>query len=140
MNVPAFCRVAGVSKPTSDSVINFEVWLPVSGWNAKLDHGGNGGYGGTLNTPAGFMLSGLLRGYATAGTDMGHDATVTPGASFALGHPEKIADWGYRAPGDFSRPLCPWPQAARWTMTGSAKDAGSFVCASPTENAHEGED
>jgi len=97
VNVPAFCRVAGVSKPTSDSVINFEVWLPVSGWNAKLDHGGNGGYGGTLNTPAGFMLSGLLRGYATAGTDMGHDATVTPGASFALGHPEKIADWGYRA-------------------------------------------
>jgi len=25
-------------------------------------------------------------------------------------------------------------------MTGSAKDAGSFVCASPTGNAHEGED
>jgi feruloyl esterase len=97
VNVPAFCRVAGVSRPTSDSVINFEVWLPVSGWNAKLDHGGNGGYGGSLSTPAGFMLSGLLRGYATAGTDMGHDATVTPGASFALGHPEKIADWGYRA-------------------------------------------
>ena len=96
-NVPAFCRVAGTSRPTSDSEIHFEVWMPVSGWNGKLDHGGNGGYGGSLSTPAGFMLSGLLRGYATTGTDMGHKAAVTPGASFALGHPEKIADWGYRA-------------------------------------------
>jgi feruloyl esterase len=96
-NVPAFCRVAGTSRPTSDSVIHFEVWMPVSGWNGKLDHGGNGGYGGSLGTPGGFMLDGLLRGYATTGTDMGHNAAVTPGASFALGHPEKIADWGYRA-------------------------------------------
>src|SRR5216683_806594 len=97
VNVPAFCRVAGVSRPTSDSLIKFEVWMPAAGWNGKLDHGGNGGYGGSLSTPAGFMLTGLLRGYATTGTDMGHDAAVTPGASFALGHPEKTADWGWRA-------------------------------------------
>jgi len=96
-NVPEFCRVAGTSRPTSDSEIHFEVWLPAKNWNGKLDHGGNGGYGGSLATPAGFMLQGLLRGYATAGTDMGHNAAVTPGASFALGHPEKLADWGYRA-------------------------------------------
>ena len=96
-NVPAFCRVMGVSTPTSDSQIAFEVWMPAAGWNGKLDHGGNGGYGGSLATPAGFMLDGLLRGYATTGTDMGHNAAVTPGASWALGHPEKIADWGYRA-------------------------------------------
>src|SRR5216684_2547422 len=97
VNVPAFCRVAGVSRPTSDSLIKFEVWMPAAGWNGKLDHGGNGGYGGSLSTPAGFMVAGLLRGYATTGTDMGHDAAVTPGASFALGHPEKTADWGWRA-------------------------------------------
>ncbi len=96
-NVPAFCRVAGTSRPTSDSDIRFEVWMPLSGWNGKLDHGGNGGYGGSLATPAGFMLDGLLRGYATTGTDMGHDAAVTPGASFALGHPQKLIDWAYRA-------------------------------------------
>lgn len=96
-NVPAFCRVVGTSRPTSDSVIHFEVWMPVSGWNGKLDHGGNGGYGGSLSTPGGFMLNGLLRGYATTGSDMGHNSAATPGASFALGHPEKIADWGYRA-------------------------------------------
>src|SRR5260370_3234857 len=96
-NVPAFCRVAGTSRPTSGSEIHFEVWMAVRGWNGKLDHGGSGGYGGSLGTPAGFMLKGLLRGYATTGTDMGHNAAVTPGASFALGHPERIADWGYRA-------------------------------------------
>ncbi len=96
-NVPAFCRVAGTSRPTSDSEIHYEVWMPLSGWNGKLDHGGNGGYGGSLNTPAGFMLAGLLRGYATAGTDMGHVAATMPGASFALGHPEKLVDWASRA-------------------------------------------
>lgn len=95
--VPAFCRVAGTSRPTSDSEIHFEVWMPVSGWNGKYDHGGNGGYGGSLGTPGGYMLDGLLRGYATAGTDMGHAAATTPGGSFALGHPEKLADWGWRA-------------------------------------------
>jgi feruloyl esterase len=96
-NVPEFCRVAGTSRPTSDSEIHFEVWMPARNWNGKFDHGGNGGYGGSLGTPGGFMLDGLLRGYATAGTDMGHNAAVFPGGSFALGHPEKLADWGYRA-------------------------------------------
>jgi len=94
VDVPTFCRVAGVSTPTGDpliSLIKFEVWLPVCGWNGKLDHGGNGGYGGSFNTPAGFMLAGLLRGYATTGTDMGHDAGVTRGASFALGHRRRSA-------------------------------------------------
>ncbi len=98
VNIPfPFCRVAGVLTPTADSNIRFEVWLPSTNWNGKLNHGGNGGYGGSFSTPAGFMVQGLLRGYATTGTDMGHVASITPGASWALGHPEKIADWGYRA-------------------------------------------
>ena len=96
-SVPAFCRVQGTSRPTSDSEIHFEVWMPASGWNGKFDQGGNGGYGGSLGTPALFMLDGMLRGYATAGTDMGHDAAAMPGGSFALGHPQKLVDWGYRA-------------------------------------------
>ena len=96
-NLPAFCRVVGVATPTSDSVINFEVWMPTTIWNGKFNGGGNGGYGGSFNTPYPWMASGLRRGYTVAGTDMGHDATVTPGASFALGHPEKVADWGHRA-------------------------------------------
>ena len=97
VTVPAFCRVQGVATPTSDSVIHFEVWLPATGWNGKYDGAGNGGYGGSFSTPDGFMVAGLRRGYATAGSDMGHVAAVTPGGSWALGHPEKITDWGYRA-------------------------------------------
>ena len=77
-------------------MINFEMWLPVA-WNGKYHHGGSGGYGGTWPTASNHMLGALLRGYATAGTDMGHNAAVTPGASFALGHPEMIVDWASRA-------------------------------------------
>jgi len=73
------CRVCRrASRPTSDSEIHHEVWMPASGWNGKLDHGGNAGYGGSLGTPAGFMLDGLLRGYSTTGTDMGHNAARRP--------------------------------------------------------------
>ena len=28
----------------------------------------------------------------------------------------------------FSRPLCPWPQTAHYTGSGSTSDAANFVC------------
>jgi len=40
------------------------------------------------------MAAALASGYATASTDTGHSV---PGGAFALGHPEKITDHGYRA-------------------------------------------
>jgi len=40
--LPEFCRVQGVSKPSTDSHVEFEVWLPVSGWNGKYQGAGNG--------------------------------------------------------------------------------------------------
>jgi feruloyl esterase len=42
------------------------------------------------------MANALNRGYATASTDTGH-TTATPGGSWALGHPELVIDFGYRA-------------------------------------------
>ena len=42
--LPAFCRVQGVIRPSSDSHIEFEVWLPSSGWNGKYLGVGNGGF------------------------------------------------------------------------------------------------
>ena len=33
--LPAFCRVQGVIQPSSDSHIEFEVWIPSFGWNGK---------------------------------------------------------------------------------------------------------
>ena len=91
--VPARCVVKAVAKPTSDSEIKFEVWLPAAGWNGKYQQVGNGGWAGTI--PAAAMVEPLRRGYATAGTDDGHEGGA--GASWAVGHPEKLIDFGYRA-------------------------------------------
>jgi pimeloyl-ACP methyl ester carboxylesterase len=91
--LPAFCRVFGVAKPTSDSEIKFEVWLPASGWNGKFEQVGNGGFAGTI--PEAAMAEPLHRGYATAATDDGHSGGTD--VSWAIGHPEKVIDFGYRA-------------------------------------------
>ena len=91
--LPAFCRVQGVAKPSSDSEIKFEVWLPASGWNGKLEQVGNGGFAGAI--PEFAMAQPLHRGYATAATDDGHAGGT--GASWAIDHPEKVIDFGYRA-------------------------------------------
>jgi len=94
-NLPAFCRVAGVLKPSSDSNIQFEVWLPASNWNGKFQGVGNGGFAGYIDY--GQMGNAVANGYATAATDTGHRATGGVDAAWALNHPEKIADFGYRA-------------------------------------------
>ncbi len=91
--LPAFCRVLGVARPTSDSNIEFEVWLPASGWNGKFEQVGNGGFAGTI--PEAAMSEPLHRGYATAATDDGHVGGTS--ASWAIDHPEKVIDFGYRA-------------------------------------------
>ena len=91
--LPAFCRVAATLTPSSDSDIRIEVWLPDSStWNGKFQAVGNGGWAGTIGYPA--MAAALAAGYATTSTDTGHVGNT---ASFALGHPEKVIDIGYRA-------------------------------------------
>jgi feruloyl esterase len=92
LDVPAFCRVVAVATPTTDSTINFEVWLPAAdAWNKKFQGVGNSGWSGAI--PYASMAVALRRGYATAGTDTGHTGEDL---SFAAGHPEKIIDWAYR--------------------------------------------
>ena len=92
--LPDFCRVAGSIRPTADSDIEFELWMPLAGWNGKFNGVGNGGLAGTISYSS--MAPSLQRGYATASTDTGHTNAGGPGF-FALGHPEKIIDFGYRA-------------------------------------------
>jgi hypothetical protein len=94
-NLPAFCRVSGSIRPTADSDIRFEVWLPAAEWNGKFQGIGNGGFAGTVGWGA--LAAAVRRGYATASTDTGHEAGEGINAAWALGHPEKIADFGYRA-------------------------------------------
>jgi feruloyl esterase len=90
--VPAFCRVAATLKPTADSDIKVEIWLPAAGWNGELQVVGNGGWAGSISYGA--MAEALRDGYATSSTDTGH---VGGSGSFALGHPEKLIDFGYRS-------------------------------------------
>jgi feruloyl esterase len=94
VKTPEFCRVGGVIAPSSDSEIHFEVWLPASGWNGRFRGTGNGGFAGSINYSE--MAAALRDGYATASTDTGHRADGID-ADWALGHPEKITDFGYRA-------------------------------------------
>ncbi len=92
--LPAFCRLAGTIRPSADSDIHFEVWLPASDWNGKFLSVGNGGFAGSINYFA--LADDLRRGYATAATDTGHTGDAED-ASWAYRHPEKVVDFGYRA-------------------------------------------
>ena len=90
--LPPFCRVAATLKPSADSDIRIELWMPLADWNSKFQAVGNGAFNGTIPYEA--MTTALRRGYATAGTDTGH---MGGGARWALGHPEKVVDFGWRA-------------------------------------------
>lgn len=98
VSVP-FCRVAGFATPTSDSHISFEAWLPIAAnWNGMYVGIGNPGFVGAI--VYGSMAREVARGAATASTDTGHSDAEASGKvppTWAIGHPEKVADWGYRA-------------------------------------------
>jgi feruloyl esterase len=89
--LPPFCRVTATLKPTPDSDIKLEIWMPAN-WNGKYQAVGNGGWAGSITYAN--MAEALLNGYATSGTDTGH----TGGSgSFALGHQEKLIDFAWRS-------------------------------------------
>jgi feruloyl esterase len=89
------CRVQGVARPSFDSEIKFEVWLPptAADWTGRMKVNGTGGYAGA--TPYGNLARDIGDGFVTAGSNMGHDGGES--ASWTLGHPEKVKDWGLRA-------------------------------------------
>jgi feruloyl esterase len=89
--LPKFCRVAGATK----TAVNFEVWLPIEKWNGKYQGVGNGANAGSI--VYGAMAAAVRRGYATASTDTGHATTNARDGQWAVGHPELLEDFGYRA-------------------------------------------
>jgi len=91
IQLPAHCRVNTILKPSADSNIEMEIWLPDE-WNNKYEAVGNGGWAGVISFPA--MAAALKEGYATSSTDTGHKGGD---AKFAPGHPEKVIDYGYRS-------------------------------------------
>jgi hypothetical protein len=93
--IPAFCRVKVQATPSSDSDIQIEVWLPLeaANWNHRFQGQGNGGFAGEIGYEG--LAYFLSNGYATAGTDTGHFADGID-AHWALNHPDKITDYGWR--------------------------------------------
>ncbi len=89
--LPAFLRVAFTSKPTPESNIRCEIWMPKKKWNGRFLGTGNGGGAGHINYSA--LQSGVKRGFATANTDMG----TSPDAHEIIDYPERWADFGYRS-------------------------------------------
>lgn len=89
--MPAFCRVAATLKPSPDSDIKVELWMPQANWNGRFLGTGNGGSAGKIGY--GNLASAVARGFAVANTDMG----TAPDAELWVGHPERWADFGYRA-------------------------------------------
>jgi len=91
-----FCRVQGVVGGTT----RFEVWLPEPGaWNGRLQGLGVGGMAGGEPYPA--MADAVDAGFAAVGSDLGHQSGFLD-ADWAIGHPEKVIEWGYAAVHDMT--------------------------------------
>lgn len=98
--LPGFCRVVAKAHPSSDSDITIEVWMPLDKWNGKLQGLANGGFAGAINYLE--LGASLQHGYVATGTDTGHTGSPID-AAWALGHPEKIVDFGYRGIHEMTR-------------------------------------
>lgn len=82
------CRVSGVI----GREIRFTVWLP-DHWNERFFMGGGGGFVGSVQNQA---LATLNQGYATTGTDTGHQALGML-AGWALDDVERQLNYGHVA-------------------------------------------
>jgi feruloyl esterase len=88
--LPAFCRVIGAtSEPNAAEPITFEVWLPLEGWNGKLEGIGNHGFAGEFEY--GDMGPELVKGYAVTATDTGHAGSS---ATAWMQNRQQIVDYG----------------------------------------------
>ncbi|MET0508368.1 MAG: tannase/feruloyl esterase family alpha/beta hydrolase, partial [Burkholderiaceae bacterium] len=102
---PDYCKALGSIAPVDPAAqrINFQLNLPTS-WNGKALQYGGGGYNGTLVTglaPLRDAAPGdplpLSRGYATLGTDSGHQAASAAAnriGEFGLNE-EMLVNYGY---------------------------------------------
>jgi feruloyl esterase len=89
--LPAFCRVTGgIAEPGAAEPINFEVWLPLRGWNGRFEALGNHGFAGEFEYSD--MGPELVKGFAVAATDTGHAGSS---ATAWMQNHQQIIDYGY---------------------------------------------
>lgn len=158
-DLPAHCRVQIDLMPTIDSMIKMELWLPAENWNKKFMGVGNGFFAGSIQGMMFDMPDALRLGYATAGTDTGHQEQgdwirlfLGPGMGHCGGGPGvnsidsigTLEKWvekgvapdqiiGYGKDG-LARPLCPYPQYAEYKGTGELKDKDNWQCKEPAQD------
>jgi len=103
VTAPQHCQIDGeINRRTGTDgqsyAIRFRLRMPISAWNGRFFMGGGGGTNGTLVDPT----ARLAEGYATIGTDGGHDnATNTVAAAggtaaFGLDYQARV-DFAYNA-------------------------------------------
>jgi hypothetical protein len=97
----SFCKINGAIDPVDPDApdVNFQVNLPIE-WNEKAIQFGGGGYNGALVAATGNVSFGaatamtpLQRGYATYGSDSGHQSPSGLDGSFLL-NDESLANFG----------------------------------------------
>jgi Tannase and feruloyl esterase len=94
-DLPPWCQVTAKIRPTPDSDINVQVWLPIQRYNSRYLGAGNGGYGGSHFQSE--LAQGVANGFATSTTDMGTSPSDGVNADNLVGHREKWSDFGWRA-------------------------------------------
>lgn len=129
-DLPPFCRVTATVKPSADSDILVEIWLPQSGWNERLEGTGNGGFAGKISYGA--LAEGVRHGYAVANTDMGMATPPGATASIFIDRPERWIDWGYRATHEMTLVA---KQVVRAYYTRDARHAYFVGCSTGGEQA-----
>ena len=82
------CKISGIT----GTEIKFELLLP-NDWNSRFVMGGGGGFVGSIQNEA---ISSLNKGYATAGTDTGHQGSGRK-ADWAVNNMERQVNFGYLA-------------------------------------------
>jgi len=85
----AHVKVSGIIGGT----IRFELLLP-DAWNGRFVMGGGGGFVGSVQNQAGYTVQ---SGYATAGTDTGHESKPGTSAEWAFNNLEAQVNFGYLA-------------------------------------------
>jgi feruloyl esterase len=109
----AYCSVDGAMAPVdrADTArpILFRVVLPEV-WNGRSAQLGGGGMNGTIPNLVGGAGSPFARGFATYGSDSGHQAAQGPGRGRG----------GARGGGRGGPPTAPDPAADRWTLNEEA--------------------
>jgi feruloyl esterase len=124
--LPAFCRVVVEAKPTADSDIKIEVWLPAAGWNGKVQGIGNGGFAGLIDYAQ--IGNAMSKGYAATATDTGHTGSPID-AAWAIGHREKVVDFGHRGIHEMTRVAKEaahlfYGKAPQWAYFAGCSDGG----------------